>query len=135
MLPERSETMSSLVVDASALVDALIYGRAFSPLDTATLHAPALLDYEFLHATRRGVHVGAISASSAADGIDAFLQLRVKRHAAKPLLRAMWGHRHDISAYDASYLTLAQALGIPLATSDLRLARAARRWCDVVVPD
>lgn len=37
------------------------------------------------------------------------------------------GRRHDLSAYDAAYLVLAERVAAPLATLDRRLAQAASR--------
>lgn len=38
----------------------------------------------------------------------------------------------NITAYDASYVNLARKLNIPLCTSDEKLAKAAKKFCDVV---
>jgi predicted nucleic acid-binding protein len=43
----------------------------------------------------------------------------------------MWDMRDNISTYDASYVALAEALDIPLMTTDHRLARAAGPYCQV----
>lgn len=43
----------------------------------------------------------------------------------------MWQLRNGISGYDAAYVALAEARGIPLVTSDGRLARAATSYCRV----
>lgn len=123
---------NSLVVDTSAVVDALLFGRGSSAIDTALLHAPSVLDYEFLHVMRRASRSKEIGASRAREALDGFLQVQIERHPARPLLQAMWAHRQNFSAYDASYVALAEALGVPLVTSDRRLARAAQRWCEVV---
>jgi predicted nucleic acid-binding protein len=48
--------------------------------------------------------------------------------------RLTWPLRHDVSLYDASYLALAIALGVPLATQDKKLASVATRYCTVVIP-
>ena len=41
--------------------------------------------------------------------------------------------RHNVSAYDASYVALTEALDAPLLTSDMHLARAAEPYCEVIV--
>lgn len=128
-------TDHSLIVDNSAVYADITDATFIPELRTHQLHAPTLIDYEFLHAARRGARNPQLGPTRAREAIEAFLELHIERHSARALLRAMWSHRHDISAYDASYVALGQALGAPLVTCDKRLARTARRWCDVIVPD
>ncbi len=124
-----------LIIDNSAIYADMIKATYIPELRTHRLHAPSLIDYEFLQAARRGARNPQLGANRAREAIESFLELHIERHPARPLLRAMWRHRHDISAYDASYVALAQSLGAPLLTCDRRLARAAERFCDVIVPD
>ncbi len=119
--------MNRVVVDASAVVDALaIDGR---PLPNAQLAAPTLLDYEVINTIRRQERLGATGADAA---IATFAALAVTRHDPAPLIPQIWAMRANLSAYDASYVALAQALGVPLLTRDNRLARAAAPYCDVL---
>lgn len=47
-----------------------------------------------------------------------------RRLAVKPLIRAAWRLRHNLTVGDALYVVAAEHLGAPLVTTDLRLARA-----------
>ena len=38
----------------------------------------------------------------------------------------MWDLRHNLSAIDAAYIALAEALDVPLVTTDAKLASAPR---------
>ena len=55
------------------------------------------------------------------------------RHPVHALLPRIWALRDDISAYDAAYVALAEALGCALLTADSRLARAPGVTCPVTV--
>jgi predicted nucleic acid-binding protein len=50
--------------------------------------------------------------------------LAAERHAHEVFLPRIWALRHNLSAYDAAYVALAEALDSPLLTCDARLARA-----------
>ncbi len=122
----------SVVLDASAIVDALLAGVALPEDDR--WHSPHLVDVEVMSALRRGVLSGQVSASDAREALDDQRAFRIRRHPLRRLLPRMWAFRHDITTADASYVALAEALGVPLVTTDLRLARTASRYCDIITP-
>jgi len=118
------------VLDASAVVELLLgtrAGRAVSArlADPAVaLHAPHLLDVEVAQALRRYVREGEIDAADAAAALEDLRALDVERHAHEPLLDRIWALRQSLTAYDATYVALAEALETTLVTCDRRLARA-----------
>ena len=118
-----------IVVDSAAVVDALsaVAGseelRAY--LAGEELHSPTLVDYEVVSAVRGLTLGGHLSAERAADLLTDFDDLRIERWpAANPLRRRAFQLRHNLSAYDAAYVALAEALECPLVTRDTRLARS-----------
>ncbi len=117
-----------IVVDASAVVAALA-GPPDPDLvlrlaEADVWHAPHLLDTEILHVLRRLVITGGLTAHRAAGVRERFAGLTVDRHPHGPLSERVWELRHNLSAYDATYVALAEILDLPLVTCDGRLARA-----------
>lgn len=120
-----------IVLDASALVELLlntsrgrmVAGRIADP--RVALHVPHLADLEVTQSLRRYVRDGEIDAAAGRDALDDLRALDLYRHAHEPLLGRIWELRHNVSAYDAVYLALAEALDALLLTCDGRLARAA----------
>ena len=118
-----------LVVDTSAVLGALVGRppdrRLVDRLSSGgDLCAPHLLDVELLHALRRLVIGGQLSEDRAADARDDFADLAVARHDHVALADRSWELRHDLTAYDATFVALAELLGVPLVTCDARLADA-----------
>lgn len=119
-----------IVVDASAVLE-LLLGRPSGPaaaarlLDPAeALHAPHLLGIEVAQVLRRFAAAGGLSDERADEARTDYLDLRVERHFHEPLLERIWQLRHNMTAYDAAYVALAEALDAPLVTCDGRLSRA-----------
>lgn len=131
--------MRRVVVDASALVEYLLrtpraraIGRVIQ--DPATdLHAPALCDVEVVAVLRRLLLGRRLGIERAADAVEDLLDLPVMRHGHGFLLDRMLGLRRNFSAYDASYLALAEWLHAALLTADDRLASAAPAHADVSI--
>lgn len=119
------------VLDASAYVDS-----AFTAVDhgVATIEAPMIIDLEVTSTARRMERAGELDEAEATDAIAAWLRLDLKRHRLTRLTPRAWAMRHTITSSDAYYVALAVALDLPLVTQDRRLARAATRYCDVIVP-
>jgi len=123
-----------IVVDASAAVAALLNaGPARQALSDETLHAPHLVDSEVAQALRRLVLRGTVRAGDGWAALDSWRRLGVVRHPISGLLGRVWELRENVSAYDASYLALAEALGCSLLTADARLGRAPDLRCPVTV--
>jgi predicted nucleic acid-binding protein len=82
---------------------------------------------------RRLVREGRLSASRAKQAVQDLLDLRITRYPHSVLLPRIWQLRHNLSAYDAAYVVLAEKLGATLLTRDARLASAAGRSATVEV--
>ena len=95
------------------------------------LHAPHLIDIEFAHTVRRMVREKELDPIAAQEAFDDFLDLTLKRHAHIAFLPRIWALRNALSAYDAAYIALAEALNVPLATCDGRLSRSHGHHVDV----
>jgi predicted nucleic acid-binding protein len=92
-----------------------------------TLHAPHLIDLEVAQVLRRYVHSASISADRGAEALTDFLDLPLTRYPHFALLTRVWQMRKNLTAYDAAYLALAEALDAPLITRDRALARTGSR--------
>lgn len=119
-----------IVLDASAVVELLLdtaAGRRVAALiaDAETgLHVPHLLDVEAASALRRFAREGVVEDDEAAAAIQDLLALDLQRHSHEGLLERAWVLRANLTAYDAVYVALAEALDATLLTCDARLARA-----------
>lgn len=127
-----------IVVDSSAIVDALT-GLAGTDelrdlLADEELEAPSLLDYEVVSALRGLTLGGHLTATRAEDALTDFEELRLRRWPSSDgLRRRAFQLRDNVSAYDAAYVALAEALECPLLTRDSKLARSCSHLVTVEV--
>lgn len=114
-----------IVVDASAMVESLIAAapapELLSLVATQTLAAPNLLDVEVLSALRGLELRRTLDPGEAKDAQVTYFALTIQRFEIAPLAERIWSLRHNVSAYDASYIALAEAIDAPLLTCDARL--------------
>ena len=128
-----------IVLDASAAIEWLLRGDDVQAIERQILapgvvaNAPHLLDAEVAHVLRRYVAVGEIEASRAETALTDLVNFRMYRHAHDFLLPRVWALRHNMTAYDAIYVALAEMLDAPLLTRDRKLAAAAERYIRVAV--
>lgn len=120
-----------IVVDASVMVEVLLrsdVGEA-SRVRLAQrgegLHAPHLLDLEVANALRHCLRRRRIDNRRGGEALADLTAMSIERHGHQPLLERIWQFRHNLTAYDAAYLALAERLGAPLLTLDSRLASVA----------
>lgn len=125
MIPTISATFS-VVVDASVLVDAVLDARRFAArVATFQLHAPVTIDAEVVQSLRKRWLIKQLSDREGEAALEAFQAHPIVRHAIVPLVERMWAIRKNVTAYDASYVALAESLNLPLITRDRRLANSS----------
>ena len=121
------------MMDASAILEVLLQTPAARRVSRVlfaagqTLHAPQLIDLEIAQVLRRYVRSASISTDRGAEALSDFLDLPLTRYPHFVLLTRVWQMRHNLTAYDAAYLALAEALDAPLITRDRALARTSSR--------
>jgi len=126
-------------LDASVLTAALVDSGEDGIWACALLHealaAPALMPAEVANVLRRSSAAGEISADVAAQAHSDLLDLRVVLFPYEPFGPRVWELRGNLTAYDAWYVALAEELGVPLATLNPRLRRAAGPRCAFTTPE
>ncbi|MDZ7801465.1 MAG: type II toxin-antitoxin system VapC family toxin [Trueperaceae bacterium] len=127
------------VVDASVTVAALVDSGsdgswAAESLAESALIAPHLMPVEVANVLRRALRRGELDSASAADAYQDLLTLPVALLAFGPFAERVWTLRSTLSAYDAWYVAMAEALNVELLTLDERIRRAPGVRCDVLSP-
>ena len=117
-----------IVIDASALLEVLL-AKPASPRIRArvfrqgeALHAPHLIDVEVVQVLRRYSASDELGPERAGEALRIFGGLPLARHPHDVFISRIWELRHNVTAYDAAYLALAEALDAPLVTRDAKLA-------------
>jgi predicted nucleic acid-binding protein len=129
----------TVVVDSSVVVAALVddgpdgaWARA--GVSGAVLSAPAHLYVEVSSVLRRTVVSGRLGRDIAALAHRDLVQLPVTTFPFEPLADRVWELHPTVTAYDAAFVALAEALDTPLWTLDRRLARASGPACEFRLP-
>jgi predicted nucleic acid-binding protein len=128
-----------IVLDASAAVEWLLQSSAGQRIENRiysrneSLHAPHLLDVEVSQVLRRLVRDKIVAEDRAGEAIEDLRDLRVARYPHSVMLPRIWQLRQTLSAYDAAYVALAEALDAPLLTCDARIASASSHCAKVEV--
>jgi predicted nucleic acid-binding protein len=129
-----------IVLDASAIVEILLDSpkavKARSLYRSEQSHAPELVGFEVLSAIQGQVRGRRLAPDRALqmmldfEGLEQNLELW-------PLLDLMTeksiSMRDNVTAYDATYVALAEIMPCPLVTADRKLARAVEDRVDVIV--
>jgi predicted nucleic acid-binding protein len=95
-----------------------------SPRDKP-LHAPHLIDVEVAQVIRRYAANGDIDDERGRMALADLADFPLRRYPHDFLLPRVWALRNNLTAYDATYVALAEVLDMPLLTRDRRLAGAA----------
>ena len=104
------EPAAGYVIDASIAVEYLLKTprglKVADLIDSATLVAPEMMDAEVLSVLRRAVLTQRIEESMALTVLSELSEWAVERISHRYLARLAWRHRHNVSAYDALYVTV-----------------------------
>lgn len=119
-----------IVVDASAMLEVLLGTETGARVEDRllsrgeSLHAPHLLDVEVAQVLRRYAAAGELTPERGREALVDLADFPVHRYPHDVLLPRIWELRHNVTAYDAAYVALAEILAAPLVTCDARLASA-----------
>lgn len=127
-----------IVIDASVLFEVVADTARAEPirqrLAADTDHAaPHLIDVEVFGVIRRERLRGAFDATASGQAVADLRDWPGERYGHRSLLDRAWELRETIRGWDAVYVALAEALDVPLLTTDVRLASAPGPTCVIEV--
>lgn len=127
-----------IVVDASVLAPALADDGADGDLVRERLRgeqlvAPELVDLEVVSTLRRAARAGRLDERRSGQALDDLAALPLRRVSHLPLINRIWELRDNLTAYDASYVALAEMLDCSLLTADGGIGKASGVRCAVEV--
>jgi len=122
-----------IVADASAIMAWLLRLRSVLPPADEHVHVPHLIDAEVANAVLGHVRRGELDEHGGWEILDTFRWLGITRHGTFSMLDRVWELRHNLPAYDAAYVALAEALQCPLVTGDGGIIRAPGLRCPVTI--
>lgn len=105
-----------------------------SILAKGALCAPELIRVEACNILRRLERAKKITSAEANASYGDVMQLDIELYLFEPFAHRTWQLRHVATTYDAWYVAVAEALEVPLATLDLRLAKTKGAGCRFLTP-
>lgn len=124
-----------MVVDASVVVPGLLWveGVEAAALEgDEALDAPELLRIEVTSGFRHHVLVEkTIDTRQGVVALQRLEDLQIRYHSHGGILSRIWELKDNLTAYDATYVALAERLDVTLVTADARLARAPGPHCPI----
>lgn len=122
------------VIDAGVVVELVANDLDPDRLGDEELATPHLIDSEVTNVLRRLVRLGNLTEEQGGLALEGFSRLAITRYPADWLRPRMWALRHNLTAYDATYVALAETIeATALLTTDARLANAPGLRCPVEV--
>lgn len=128
-----------IVIDASAALELAAKTPVATTIDARLIQvnnlacAPHLIDLEFAQGLRRWVLLKRIGEARANEAMADWSRLSILRYPHEQFMDRIWHLRHNLTAYDAAYVALAEFLGAPLLTRDARLARSSGHAAQIEV--
>ena len=120
------------VVDAGVIIELVANDLDPDRLGDEELAVPHLIDSEVTNVLRRLVVRDILTDKQGAAALDGFTRLALTRFPADWLRPRMWALRHNLSAYDATYVALAEmTAATALLTTDTRLAKTPGINCPI----
>jgi len=119
-----------IVVDASAVLEVLLRAPAAASIEERlfapgqSLHAPHLIDIEVAQVLRRYALSGQVTSERCREALSDMADLPLTRYPQDFLFPRIWELKDNLTAYDAAYVALAEALDAPVLTRDQRIASA-----------
>lgn len=128
----------TIVVDASVVIAALLdngeNGRwSEKILRSDSIAAPEMLLIESVNVLRRLERNNEIEEREARLALDELITLPVQYLSMLPAIDRIIALRHNVTAYDATYIAVAEWLRAPLATLDIKLSRV-KAGCEFLTP-
>ena len=121
-------------MDASAAIAVALGQLDEDVYLTDELASPHLVDCEVLNGLRNRLLGGRLNEQQAADAVIIFEDLVIERFPVDWLRPRMWELRHNLTAYAAAYVALAEAVDADeLLTADAKLQGAPGVRCAVTV--